>query len=487
MSKKLCLLLCAVVVLWGLALRSRKIADEIGGTHVHRQTITAANIYFFERDGISLRPKDFGRNEHRMLFDFPLYQYIATAIISVADSSILVAGRLVNLSIYLFTSIAFVLLLRMLGLRWETVLIGIVCLASSPLNFMYSRAIHPDNLPILLSLVSLILFLHHLRSDRPQYVAFLIAIIAGALSTLIKNPIYFTVLLAIDLFVLFRLGPRRLLKWDVIVLHGVMAATVVFITLFSNYINYGSIAMQSQDTEWYLGWASYRLALSSYLQLCVSFVVFVLAPPAFALAIYGLIQSIRGMKARQDSGILAISWTIASVVTLGIFFGLNVLHDYYQLPYVLSSAFAAAVGAEHVFKLNQSNVFRWTVILIFIAGCIGIATQLARHSFMKPELFIAEGKLIREHTAPADLVLYCKADLNHMPEPLYFARRDGYFIGKEDTSVESIREKMRALNATRATIFITNTCPFDAAQLRHLKLSRLGELNDSVLYEVDVR
>lgn len=428
-----------VSVLVGLYFRTKCFACEIDAWSAFRQAHVASNIIYFVRDGVSITTEMFTKNMAYKVFDFPLYQQLVAVICRYFGTDILLTGRGINLAIYVASYLTLYRLMRHFEIRTSTVLIVLFCYSVSPLNIYYNRALIPDNLAILFSFLSLLLFVCWDGGGKEyDYVGLLIT---GIMATLIKNPIYLPIPVAIIVFYASHRNWKRLFSLRLLFYGGTLAATVIVFKLYTNYVNAGMFRTPAWEFQWYFSdligrfdWRSYDILVKRLIGE-ISLPIFVaLLPLGFSL----YLNTTAGSEYRR----LPVGLLIGSASTVLLFFNVNVVHDYYQLPYVFIVSFFVGYCIDWI-RIKSSffvgtkpssrrwRLFDWSIIAFLVALSV-VATRVYALPISVPPDRAAAGALIRAHTPEDAFVVYVIDEADWDPSYLYYARREGYNLAVEE-------------------------------------------------------
>ncbi|MEK6706369.1 MAG: phospholipid carrier-dependent glycosyltransferase, partial [Bdellovibrionota bacterium] len=139
-------------------------------------------------------------------FEFPLYQWIVAAGVSLFDTSIDSTGRFVSLCFFYLCFIALFSLLGSLGIRRRERLLFFSLLLVSPLYLFWSRTFMIESTALFFSIAYLAIVARLFpllggvnTSNRPVWI--LLAVVCGALGALIKVTTFWGFLLIGTLFV----------------------------------------------------------------------------------------------------------------------------------------------------------------------------------------------------------------------------------------------------------------------------------------------
>ncbi len=345
-----------IVVSIGITFRFQDFNHDIDGMHTFRQSHVASNIELLMKDGIFSSPNMYAKNNSYKFFDYPLYQQIVAVLCNSFDTPVVQTGRVFNIIIYLLNSLIFWGILRIRCKFSERVAFVTILLYSvSPLSIFYERAIIPDNLAILLSFLSLWFFLGW--DENGSKYSFSGMIVSGILASLIKPPIYFPVCITICFYFVMQHRFRQLYSSKMVFFGALISTTIVTFKLYSNYINTGALRTPVWEYQWYFATLGARLDPNSYEILFQRLASEIVAPAIFILFLLGLGLFRFGKQHSHQRGVI-IGLAIGGLVTPLLFFNVNLIHNYYQLPFVFISCFFAAYAWDRILGQRMIAVLR---------------------------------------------------------------------------------------------------------------------------------
>jgi hypothetical protein len=332
----------------------------------------------------------------------------------------------------------------------------------SPLTLFYDRALLPDNLAILLSLGSLWFFLWWGQSARPPLFAYAGMLGTGVAATLVKNPIYLPVCIAMVTWLCANDRARRLRSAFFLCFVAAVAMAVVTLKAYANYVNVGSLSTPAWEYEWYFSTLADRLRPEPYEILAERLLKLVVSPPVFGLAIIGACVFLFEEWTRSQKAI-AGGLAVGALVTVGVFFNVSYVHDYYQLPYVFTMSVFAACASERclgrVWRMSARSPRLLTTGLR--AMCLGLAlgalvygTRFWMIPRTEAHALIAAGEFIRANTPAGAFVVYVIPRHDWNPEHLYFAKREGYNLGLDRLSDDSLRRVVETYRASYGQLYL---------------------------------
>jgi hypothetical protein len=468
-SKSLPVLVKLVLLLGSLLVLSRHLGARVDGEHYWRQTHVAANIERYVTKGLSLKPTTYNLDAPVFVFDFPLYQLMASALARGLGWDSLVVSRALNVAFFAMTFLVVERLLAAAGVPETPALLTLFFFVSAPLNLFYFQAPLVDGLAVFLSVVSLWAYLLW-EEGRPH--GYPLLLVSGALCTFVKNPVYLPVPVAIAFCAWSRAGWRGLLRRPLLVYFAVLGGAVVLFKVYSNDVNGISLFLTPRESGEYFGTLHDRLRFKSWLPILATLATRAGGPAALALAGLGGYRLLRGKSGPLLPGLL-----LGSGVTLLVFVDKYNAHSYYCLPLVLPLAAAAAFGAV---TLRSSVAARagglaGSAVLALVLGATLVSSYSGLRAMSVPATreMARCGDWIRLETHEDDFVFYLvgSEEADWLPAFLYFAKREGYnlaYTGFESTNLRKISRKS-GIAGRRLLVFCPESLePLLAKPLRSL-------------------
>lgn len=422
-----------------LGLRLPHLTGPIDAPHAWRQMDTAHYIRGFVEERFDvLRPSVCWMGPHRTLvLECPLPEALAAALLRVAgwsrvDDAALVLVRVTTLLAFAGAAWAFwrsaCLLFGPRRARWATLLY-----LAAPLAQFYSRAVHIDAAALLCAHLMLLAWIQACITRRRALLAG--GTLAGVLVALIKAP-YALPLLPPLLLVARRRGALAFLArhgWLV----GLPALAFAAWQWHATSVNAAAPDWRVIPdyhrfvgmSTWYFGTWHQRLDPGTWLLLLQRLRYEVLGPSAVLLLALGVLtwSSQRRRALLTAFGLGAAGYTL-------LFFNLNVVHDYYQLPWLAPAALLAA-GPLVACERWAATRLRWAW-LPGLALCALVTLRdtrwTERHFYALPRVPLAAGALVDAHTPSDALVIAAWDSVDaRCPLLLYPARRYGFSVRSE--------------------------------------------------------
>ncbi|MEM1322324.1 MAG: glycosyltransferase family 39 protein [Bacteroidota bacterium] len=406
-----------------LALRAFHLGPAIDLPHDWRQCDTAYYIWDFFLNGIDLlHPAVCWMGGHETVaLEFPLPEAIVALAYQLFGESLLLA-RLIFLT---FFAGAVYFFYRCIQLLFGQQLAQLSTLAYLvlPLGLFYSRAIHIDFSALLFAHAMLFYYLKSIQTKSYAYL--LLSSMLAIPAFLIKAPYVFYLALPMLGFVLQQRRFVWLLKGAI-----VFAVPVGIFLLWQNHVYQINSAAPDwnyilhyrkfdNNAHWYFGSFELRLSLYRWWVLLQRGIFEVVGIGGWLFFLWGF-WKIKNFWRHSFVGL----WILGLAGYVLIFFNLNVIHNYYQLPLLAPAALIIAYGLQQL-QAWKAN-WLWPALCLLIGLNVVAAEQ---QYYQVPDLEIKIGKQIRDHTPAEALVIvsYKKMDCRN-PRILYRARRRGWSI-----------------------------------------------------------
>ncbi len=450
------------VFLWALALlfalRLWHFGPEIDAPHDWRQCDTAWYIHDFYQNGIDLLHPAvcwMGASD-TLALEFPLPEAVVAAIYRVFGESVPVA-RLVFLcffggALWYFFQTADLLFGRSTA-QWAT----LVYLAL-PLSIFYSRAIHIDFAVLLAAHAMLYYFLLGIEKRRWRYM--LLSGLAAAAACAIKAPYAFYFALPMGYFAVQKKALAWLLRTGVFYVPALLAFGLW--QYHVNRINSASPDLgyilhyhkMTQSASWYFGTLKQRLNPYSWWILLQRGTLEVAGIGGLAFFLLGW----RRLNQLPNWRFL-LFWMVGLVAYMLLFFNLNFVHNYYQLPLLAPVAILCARGLQTAASGKSWFLYGFFSLLL----AVNVAYS-ERYYFKISAEHVEIGRLIRENTADSALVIVTYRDLDcRNPKILYRARRRGWSVEEAALKPEVI-ERLHREEGARFWVYVGAGLPEEKMQ-----------------------
>lgn len=406
-----------------LVLRFLHFGPELEAPHDWRQCDTAHYCRDFYENGLDLlHPKVcWMGNRDTLALEFPLPEAIVALGYRFTGESILLA----RLFFFLFFGLSVFYLYQFTGLLWGTGMARISSLIfmGAPLSLFYSRAIHIDFFVVFCTHAMVYYFLSGLKNKRT--ITLILSSVFAALAFLVKPayPFYWAIPL------LYYVHYLRQWRWFLSRSIIFMLPLVLFFwwqhhvfTInnaspdWSYILHYHKMI---QSPGWYFGHFKYRFQLYPWYILFLRSAGEVAGFAGGVLLIFGLIRS----KNIPQAGFLW-SWLTGTGLYILVFFNLNVVHNYYQIPLVAPAAVLIGWGILSAAQNNQIKILSMSSAVVLVNF---IYAEINYYGISHDH--VEAGRIIQENTPEQALVIVTYGNLDcRNPQILYRAHRKGWSV-----------------------------------------------------------
>ncbi|WP_392531408.1 ArnT family glycosyltransferase [Nostoc sp. C117] len=423
-----------------IALRTYNINSPIIGIHSWRQSDTAAIARNFYENNFNLfYPQiDWGGNSPGYCeTEFPIYSFIIALIYKVFGAYEF-WGRLLSIICFL-VALYFLYQLVIKILDQQVAFWSCLFFVILPLNIFYSRTFQPESMLLMCSIIGIYYFINWLDSEKwPDL------ILSGsfvALACLIKVlPIIY---LGIPLFYLAwtKFGIRifsqiSLWIYSVFILISVCIWYYHAHQLFLEYGN--TFGFWSSSTNRY----NYNIVLTLNFWTEIFFRTLVRHFAIFGFPIFLLGLLIPRKSSREY--VLDI-WLISVILTWILVPVTSLVHEYYQLPFMLPGVIIMGKACSRYFDKNAHKVNYKKSIVFCLCLTIAAGSVIYTIDYMFKERIDKSGvfqlaQQVKQNTEPKSLII---SSTGSDPTLLYLSHRKGWLINHSDVNEESILSKVK--------------------------------------------
>lgn len=405
-----------MLFLLGLAVRCVAINQPLVDAHLLRQCFTASATKESIVDSqfhLSARVLWVGDIDLRYVQEFPIYNYLVIGVHDLVGNLDL-SGKTASIMLWALSFVVLQLIWRRILNPVQTFWANLLFVCA-PLSVFFGQAFMPEMLVQVLAFGFVLLMIRY--DENPSLLRWSLCAAVGLVGLVVKPPetAHLYLILA---FVLFnREGPRVLIRPRYLI---AAALTIVVLKLWGNHIdavNVGDWALNSSTEKLtgYIGsWGS-RLHLLPWAMIGVYLVAFIVPGPAALVAAFGLWKF---LETRQQK--ILGPWLLSLAVFYFLWFGVGPnSQNYYNLPALapLSALFGIGMSAALEWRPIARARGIWApvaallVVLPAIPGC--------RYLFKQDRQILAAANWTKEHTEPADLILFRPAHRWDMTEHPY--------------------------------------------------------------------
>lgn len=407
--------------------------EAIDGPHTWRQCDTAHYILDQYKNGFDLlHPSVCWMGGHgTMILEFPLPEFLVAGFYRLFGESHIWA-RVVFFAFFLGSALYFFRILKLIS----SVLVaqmGTLFYLAAPLSLFYSRAVHIDFTAIFFAHGMLYYYLAGIQDKSNKKMLWATAF--ATLAFLIKAPYAFYLALPILGWTIQKKQVRFLIQWlpSVLLPIGVLLLWVGHTKAVNSQApDWDFIPGYHKFTDmshWYFGAWSQRIDSANWSLIGSRIFNEILGYSGALLATIGLVF---GFRKNAKPYFIGLLWLLGTIVYILIFFNLNRVHNYYQLPMLAPAALMVGLGfsvLKEWLAPVSSLVFKCIVSLAVLA-MIAEPMRYAEAEYYEVRTDqVSIGKHIKSNTAPDDLVIVSYGGLHvKCPNVLYRARRSGWSI-----------------------------------------------------------
>lgn len=443
-----------IIVILLLATRLFHFPEEIDNPHTWRQAETAQYIYSYTTEGIDiLNPSVCWMGGHKtLLLEFPLPEAAIAVLYNIFGNHLSIA----RLFFLCFFSLSAFYFYQSLNLIFQSFVpeIATIIFCSLPLSLFYSRAIHIDFFAIAFAHGMLYYYLKAILEEKKVYWFFGTIMALIAFVTKVPYAFYFTIPI---IYIAYSHNKIKYLfknSWWTIF-------PVITLLLWNHYSkttnqlapDWDFIPNYNKFTDmwyWYFGTFYQRTLPDLWLKIGGRILHEVSGYIGLFVSILGLLLYKKG-KAYYFS----LWFFIGSLCYLVIFYNLNVVHNYYQIPFIAPISIFIAFGiiALSKVKLVPKNLSTSVLIVITCAVVLESYTYAEQNYYEIKYDQIDIGLAINNNSNPDDLVIVTYGGLSpQCPNILYRAKRYGWSIPAQDANAKLYYRLYKEANATKLAI-----------------------------------
>jgi len=432
--------------------------SEIDGPHTWRQAETAQYIYSYVNEGINiLKPSVCWMGGHKtLLLEFPLPEAAIAVLYNVFGNHLWIA----RLFFLCFFSVSAYYLYKSLKLVFNNYVpqIATIVFCVLPLSLFYSRAIHIDFFALAFAHGMLYYYLKAIIDEKriDWFYGTLMAIIAFVT----KVPYAFYLAIPIAYIAFSHKKTKYLIKnswWTVFPIIGVLLWN--YYSKATNQLapDWGFIPNYNKFTDmwyWYFGTFYQRTLPELWLTIGGRILNEVTGFIGLIISILGLI-----LYKKDKSYYFALCFLIGTILYLLIFYNLNVIHNYYQIPFIAPVSILIALGITAISDLKWLPTKVTKIVSIIIIGfVIAESYTYAEQNYYEVKYDqIDIGNAIKNNSKPEDLVVVTYGGLSpQCPNILYRAKRHGWSIPAQDATAKLYYTLYKEAKATKLAIVQPN-------------------------------
>lgn len=427
--------------------------ETVDSPHNWRQYDTKQYIEGYYQDGNDfLEPGVCWMGGHEtLILEFPLPEYLIAKLYQVFGPELWVA-RAFFLLFFVLSAIYFYKILRLIFTDWvpeiATVLFGF-----APLSVYYSRAIHIDFFALAFAFAMLYYLMLAVRDRKMNYL--LVSVVLATVAFVEKAPYVFYLVFPVMVYIVH----QRSFLWTL--KRSVVFVVPVLVLMGWNY--YSKITNElipewhyipgfNKFTDmwyWYFGTWQQRTTPDHWITILGRV-------RDEILGLSGIVFALAGSLFYKKNGQYwwVMSWFFGTLLYVGIFFNLNIHHNYYQIPLIASLAILMAMGIQVVVNLLPKIRFKAAIAVVLPAVFIVQSLRYAETNYYQVDQEMEMiAKEIRKHSKPTDLVVVSYGGLSaQCPLILQPANRKGWSILQEYLDPFIVKLLHEEAGATRLAV-----------------------------------
>jgi 4-amino-4-deoxy-L-arabinose transferase-like glycosyltransferase len=426
-----------------IVLRFFHFGELIDEPHSWRQCDTANYIWDFYKNGIDLfHPSVCWMGSYKtVLFEFPLPEALCAFLYDLFGPYHVVARAFFLffflLGVYYFYKILLVYLNRL------TAQIAVLIYTVLPLSLFYSRAVHIDFFALCFAFAMFYYYSLGIRDKNWKHI--FIGSLFATICFLVKAPYAFSFVIPL-LYIISTEG-----RWKFCFRYSLLFIFPIIFFLFwlykSNEINsqapdwtyIPNYHRFNDNFNWYFGKLEHRFIARSWTTLIHRFLYDVSGGfIGLTLVVIGLISSFY----YKTNPVFKL-WFLGSLVYFFIFFNLNVIHNYYQIPFLPVVSVFISIACVKI--VEQFKIGKLLIVSLLLIGVFYQSIIFAEKEYFKidEEQHII-GDYISKNTSEQDLVLVSVNGLSvHCPNILYRAKRNGWSVPIADINGKIVFNLMK--------------------------------------------
>lgn len=430
------------------------ISGPVDDPHAWRQLDTKQYIdsYYYDQAPF-LKPSVCWMGGHKtLILEFPLPEYLVAELHEIFGPSLIVE-RLFFLGFFLLAMYFFYKSLELIFDNYVPLLATFIA-GLAPLSLFYSRAIHIDFFAIAFSLGMLYFCMYAIRFKDKR--SLLLSILFASVAFLTKAPYAFYFAIPIVVFAFQEKQVHWFFKRSIGFLLPVLL--LLLWVKYSKITNekipdWSFIPNFNRFTEmwyWYFGTMQQRSIGANWITIGDRIFIEILGYSGSLLFLLGAI-----FCKKNKSYFWSLSLLVGTLIYLLIFFNLNLMHNYYQLPFVLPLAIFCAMGIQWMIgKSKRFGSFSMAVPLVCLAFFTIESVRYAETNYYVIHEDVTKvADEIAKFTNREDLVIVSYQGLTpQCPLVLQPAGRYGWSIPTNDLTPELIYELYKKAGARKLAV-----------------------------------
>jgi Dolichyl-phosphate-mannose-protein mannosyltransferase len=404
-----------------------------------RQCDTFFYAYEFYKTGINLlTPSVCWMGGYKILaLEFPVVSGIIAVFFKIFGEQIYIS-KLVCLLFFSASVIYLYSLIKLLFYKRLAYLISVVY-ACLPLGLYYSTTVIIDFAELFFVFATFYYFILWLNNPGKKYL--ILVLFFSTLALLTKAP-YILLIIFPAVYEIYKKDKIKLfLKYLII-----FVMPVIIFGVWQSYVQ--NLNSRSPDwyfipgyfkfndmSSWYFGNISSRFDIDNWKNLFTRFIEADMSYVGTILFVSGILIKQPGKYNKKFFGLFCLG----SVLYLLIFFNLNLIHEYYQIPLLCIASFYIAITFDYLISNMQTKKSKSFLIIIFIFFFINCIWFTERWYYKIDKLKQAASEIIKNNTNENSLVIVSDSKTDPRdPTVLAPSLRCGWSVNSKDLSLEII-------------------------------------------------
>jgi hypothetical protein len=466
MTKRKAVLFFLLPLLLSFILHFRVLKLDLIGYHVWRQTQTQTVIYNFNfSDNSILNPQrfDLSTGTSRLLYEFPLYQWIIAQYNHVFGYSVLHTRAITFVIFGLFLLGFYKVLRNFFSIEVALITNWLVCF--SPLLYYYCVNPLPDMLALCLAAWSLYFFFRFVNTKN--YGFFILFSSFLMLSSLVKLPylLFFGISIPYFLKSIRERNYTRVMK-EMLIFLMFMAPVAIWyaiaIPTWGNNLIAQGMFRNSKPVIILLDYLQFNV-ISSVPELLTNYAACIFLVTGILLFFK---RKMYLNKAAQNFLLLLV------LLVLYFLYELNMIektHDYYLLPFILPIFLVVALGVKHIFYSRFKTIVFIVIFLVPITAWLRIN---GRWDTQSPGFNVKylNDQAVLQKTIPRNALCLVDHDDSKFIA-LYYLKRNGFSL--EEGMMNS--DNLKKFYASGARYLITENNDFNPVEFSDFEFEKIHD------------
>lgn len=400
--------------------------EEIDSPHTWRQSDTANYVWDYYENGIDLgKPSVCWMGDHKtVILEFPIVEAIIASFYHIITPSHITAR--IILLLFFIGSCWFLYQIISFFLDKNVAKVGTIIYSLMPLTLFYSRAIHIDFAEMFFVLGMVYFYL--LGIQKEKLFLLLIGSIFCTLAFMVKAPYVVPFTFPLIWFIVTRKKMFYVFKSFYLFI-----IPIILFFIWQNHVFEVNSAAPDWDfipgyrkftfnAGWYFGGIDQRINIENWVILKNRIYNEV-------LGLLGIVLFFFNIFFLKKKHLFFIFWLIGCIIYLLIFFNLNRVHNYYQIPFTAILAVFIACTIVKITRHYSDQLKNGLIVVLLLLFGFENIKYAEKNYYNIQKLHIQIGSTIKKQTEPHDLVIINFENIDSKcPNFHYAAKRNGWVI-----------------------------------------------------------